>query len=261
MGRLRCRRGEARINDDQLCAFGEPFGECGYLRGKDVFTNMAADEHHALRLFQIDRLRRIDRTAEGKLIPDVTRSPALRECRLRRVRRAISFHQGGEESRMHAVRKQRHALRAIFVLQLLQVRREKVQRLIPAHAPKLAFAALTGSDLRILQPVGVIQQRGAGVTTGAQFSLGQRMVRVPLQLEHLAIGHFGHHPAPPETHLAVGGNLLNAGVAPPSWRMDISASCAGRGSYCGRCRRNLQEVAARHSWSFGGWIVFYVIAQ
>ncbi len=124
---------------------------------------------------------------------------------------------------MHAVRKQRNALRAILALQLLQPRCQKIQRLVPSGPPELAFAALT-------QYESADTSAGRGHTTVLYQHCHERTT-FPLLADDVdflatsgpAVGHFGHHPAAPETHLAVGRDLLNAGVAPPAGWMHLGS--------------------------------------
>jgi hypothetical protein len=57
------------------------------------------------------------------------------------------------------------------------------------------------------------------------------MVRVTVQFEQLSIGHFRHHATPPETHLAICRDLLNAGVAAQPRKMYVGSGCTAH-----RCR-------------------------
>src|SRR5579864_2760704 len=95
---LGCGRGEARIDDDQLCATLKTSNEIRDLRGEDVFSDVAADQNDTLRFFEVHGFGGIDGTPESELIADVARSAALCECRFGCVRRPVSLHQCAEEA-------------------------------------------------------------------------------------------------------------------------------------------------------------------
>ena len=122
------------IHDEQFGSTAETFSKRRDLRGENILSDVASDQNDQLRLFQIDRLRRIDRPPEGELIADIARSLALRERRLSRVRRAIGFHQGGKETRADTMREQCNGLRPVLLSNFFQSTGKLIEGLIPGDA-------------------------------------------------------------------------------------------------------------------------------
>ena len=94
-------------------------------------------------------------------------------------------------------------------------------RLFPARLTELAFTTLAHPDERGAYPVGVLQQRDAGIATGADRALGGLLLGVALDPHDLAVAHpnkdraaHGAHLADARDHLVHARSLCGRG----SWR-------------------------------------------
>ncbi len=218
---FRGRGRETGIDRDELRAARQAGGEGRDLRGEDVLTEMGPDQDDELRLLEVDRFRRAQALAEGERIADIPRAAALREGGFRAVRRTVGLHEGSEEAGPDAVREEGNRLRAVFLLDGLELRGEEVERFVPTRPLELAFSALPGTQQRVLQPVGVVEEAGACVAARAQAAFGQWVIGIALEPDHLAFRYRSQNTAAPEAHLAVGRDLPDASLSTPPRRVRL----------------------------------------
>jgi hypothetical protein len=252
--RTRCDRRHPGVQHDQLGPSSASPHEVLYLAVVRVLPQVRAEQHDALCLFEIQRLRTPRSTADRQLVADVPWSPALRIGRGRVVGAAVRHEHLAHQRSAGPVVEERQRLRPVLVFDLLEAARDRLIRRLPPHPLELALSSLTHADHRELQPILVPKEPGARIATPAQTTHRRRRVRVTPQSKNPVLAHVRQHPAVPKAELTERGHRS---LGRRDLRRPKHAECmcltASRGQHT--CRRASSDRTDHSASGHGAFIL------